>query len=208
MQLVPGFDRRFDRSAAGGNLEVRPFDSHRDGPAAAIRLLTPGPNIVGHRDHARFDPSGINEILREGCLRPRGFSLTVGLNRTIVLAAGDLKVPIACFAEPLLQEGEGLTSQIRACLNAKRLHLGRRLWTHPVELCDRKRRHEGLSFVRQDRELAVWLAIVRCDLREKFVAEPCRKRRVPLAIRGLKTTYGNSKPIRKRGHRWLRSQRR
>src|SRR4029077_6195014 len=31
-------------------------------------------------------------------------------------------------------------------------------------------RHEGLSFVRQDRELAVWLAIVRCDLDEKFVA--------------------------------------
>jgi hypothetical protein len=39
-----------------------------------------------------------------------------------------------------------------------------------MELCDRKRRHEGLSFVRQDRELAVWLAIVRYDLREKLVA--------------------------------------
>jgi hypothetical protein len=104
MQLVPGFDRRFDRSAAGGCLEGRPFDFHRDGPAATIRFLTPGPDIVGHCDHAGFDPSGINEILREGCLRPRGFSLTVGLNRTIVLAAGDLKVPIACFAESLLQK--------------------------------------------------------------------------------------------------------
>jgi hypothetical protein len=88
------------------------------------------------------------------------------LNRTIVLAAGDLKVPIACFAEPILQEGEGLTSQISACLNAKRVHLGRRLRAYAMELCDRKRRHEGLSFVRQDRELAIWLAIVRCDLRE------------------------------------------
>src|SRR3984957_14366140 len=106
MQLVPGFNRRFDRSAAGGYLEVRPFDFHRDGPAATIRFLTPGPAIIGHRDHARFDPNGINQILREGCPRPRGFSLAVGLNRTIVLAAGDLKVPIARFAEPLLQEGE------------------------------------------------------------------------------------------------------
>ena len=86
------------------------------------------------------------------------------------MAAGDLKVPIARFAEPLLQEGEGLASQIRACLNAKRVHLGRRLRAYAMELCDRKRRHEGLSFVRQDRELAVWLAIVRCDLGKKLVA--------------------------------------
>ena len=107
MQLVPGFNRRFDRSAAGGYLEVRPFDFHSDGPAATIHFLTPGPNIVGHCDHAGFDPNGITQILREGCLRSRGFSLA-RLNRTIVLAAGDLKVPIACFAEPLLQEGEGL----------------------------------------------------------------------------------------------------
>ena len=131
MQLVPGFNRSFDRSAAGGYLEVRPFEFHRNRPAATIRFLAPGPNIVGHRDHARFDPNGIKQILREGCLRPRGFSLAVGLNRTIVLAAGDLKVPIACFAEPLLQEGEGSTSQIRACLNAKRVHLGRRLRAYP-----------------------------------------------------------------------------
>ena len=79
MQLFPCFDRRFDRSTARGYLEVRPFDFHRDGPAATIRFLTPSPNIVGHRDHARFDPNGINQILREGCLRPRGFSLAVGL---------------------------------------------------------------------------------------------------------------------------------
>src|SRR4029077_20461798 len=137
MQLVPCFNRRFDRSAAGGYLEVRPFDFHRDGPAATTRFLTPGPDIVGHRDHPRFYPNGINQVPREGCLRPRGFSLTVGLNRTIVLAAGDLKVPIACFAEPLLQEGEGLTSQIRACLNAKRVHFGRRLRAYAMELCDR-----------------------------------------------------------------------
>ena len=170
MQLVPCFNRRFDRSAAGGYLEARPFVFHRDGPAATIRFLTPSPDIVGHRDHARFDPNGINQILREGCLQPRGFSLAVGLNRTIVLAAGDLKVPIARLAEPLLQEGEGLASQIRACLNAKRVHLGRRLRAYAMELCDRKRRHEGLSFVRQDRELAVWFAVIRCDFGEKFVA--------------------------------------
>src|ERR1700733_7443266 len=148
MQLVPRFDRRFDRSAAGGYLEVCPFYFHRDGPAATIRFLAPGPNIVGHRDHARFDPTGINQIFREGCLRPRGFSFTVGLNWTIVLAASDLKVPIARLAEAILQEGEGLAAQISGCLNAKRLHLGRRLRAYAMELCDRQRRHEGLSFVR------------------------------------------------------------
>ena len=73
MQLVPGFNRRFDRSAAGGYLEVRPFDFHRDGPAATIRFLAPRPNIVGHRDHACFDLNRINQILREGRLRPEDF---------------------------------------------------------------------------------------------------------------------------------------
>jgi hypothetical protein len=73
MQLVPRFQRRFDRSAAGGYLEVRPFDFHRDGPATTIRFLAPSPNIVGHRDHARFDPNGINQILREVVSDPEDF---------------------------------------------------------------------------------------------------------------------------------------
>ena len=171
MQLVPGFNRRFDRSAAGGYLEVRPFDFHRDGPAAAIRFLAPGPNIVGHRDHARFDPSGIDQILREGCLRPRGFSLAVGLNRTIVLAARDLKVPIACLAEPLLQGSRGFdrrrsapVSMPSACILAA--VFGPTPWNFAIGSA----RHEGLSFVRHDRELAVWLAMVRGELRKELVA--------------------------------------
>ena len=110
MQLVPRFDRRFHRSAAGGYLEVGPFDFDRDCPAATLRFLTPGPDIVRHRDDARFDPNGIKQILRKGCLRPRGFSLAVGLNWAIVSATRNFKIPIARFAEPLLQEGEGLTS--------------------------------------------------------------------------------------------------
>ena len=59
MQLRPRFNRRFHRSAAGGDLEVGPFDLHCNGPAKTIRFFAPGPNIVSHRDHARFDPSGI-----------------------------------------------------------------------------------------------------------------------------------------------------
>jgi hypothetical protein len=166
MELFPGFDPRFDRSAASGYLKVGPFDLHRDCPATGVRFFAPGPHVVSHRAHAGLDWNGINQVLREGCLRPRGFSLAVGLNRTLVSTTCDFKIPAARLAEPLPQEGEGLTSQIRACLNAKRVHLGRRLWAYAMELCDRKRRHKGLSFVRQDRELAVWLAIVRCDSRE------------------------------------------
>jgi hypothetical protein len=121
MQLRSRFNRPFYRSTARRYLEVSPFDLHCNGTTKTIRFLAPSPNIVGHRDHARFDPGWIDQILREGRLRPRRFSLSVGLNRTIVPAARDFKVPMACFAEPRLQELAGLASQIRACANAVRV---------------------------------------------------------------------------------------
>ena len=58
VQPVPGFNARFHRSAAGRYLKVSPFDFHRHGPTAQIRFLTPGPDLVGHRNHARLDPAG------------------------------------------------------------------------------------------------------------------------------------------------------
>src|ERR1700719_3576823 len=103
MQLVPGFDRRFDRSAAGGYLEVRPFDFHRDGPAATIRFLTPGPDIVSHRDHAGLDLNGIYQVLRESRLRPRRLSFPVRLNQPVVPTSCDVVVPAPRLAEVLLQ---------------------------------------------------------------------------------------------------------
>src|SRR6201996_7845195 len=147
MQLRPRFNRRFYRSAARGYLEVSPFDLHCDGPAETIGFLAPGPDIGGHCDHTCFDPSGIEQILREGCLRPRRLSLPVGLNWTIVSAARDFKVPMACFAELRLQELKALAPQIRACLNAKRVHPGCRLWAHAMKLRDRKRSHERLGLI-------------------------------------------------------------
>ena len=98
-QLRPRFNLRFYRSAAGGYLEVSPYDLHCDGPTKTIRFFTPGPNIVGHRDHPRFDPNGTDQILREGRFRPRRLSFSVGLNRTIVSTTRDLKVPMAGFAD-------------------------------------------------------------------------------------------------------------
>ena len=73
MKLRTRFNRRFYRSAAGGYLEVSPFDFHCDSPAETIGFLAPSPNIVGHCDHPHFDPSGIEQILREGRLRPEDF---------------------------------------------------------------------------------------------------------------------------------------
>ena len=70
MQFRPRFNRRFYRSAAGGYLEVSPFDLHCNGPTERIRFLAPGPNIVGHRDHGRLDLNGINQILGESRFRP------------------------------------------------------------------------------------------------------------------------------------------
>jgi len=169
MQLRPRLNRRFYRPAAGGYLEVSPFNLHCNGPTKTIRFLAPSPNIVGHRDHAGFDQGRIDQILREGRLRPGRFSLSVGLNRTIVPATRDFKVPMACFAEPRPQELKGLAPQIRACLNAKRVHLGRRLRAHAMKLRDRKRSHEGLGFVGHDRKLAVRLALIGRELREELV---------------------------------------
>ena len=92
-QPVPGFDGCFHRSAAGGYLKVSPFDLHRDGPTARIRSLAPSPDLVGHRDHARFDPSRIGKVLGEGRLRSRGLSLAVRLDRPIVLTSCMRVVP-------------------------------------------------------------------------------------------------------------------
>jgi hypothetical protein len=65
-QLIPGFNARFQRSAAGRYLKVRPFDFHRHCSTARIRFLAPNPDLVGHRNHARFDPGRIGEVFREG----------------------------------------------------------------------------------------------------------------------------------------------
>ena len=170
MQLRPRLNRRFYRPAAGGYLEVNPFNLHCNGPTKTIRFLAPSPNIVGHRDHPRFDPSGIDQILREGRLRPRRLSLSVRSNRTIVPATRDLKVPMAGFAEPSTQEVESLMPQIHACLNAKRVHLGCRLRAHAMKLRDRKPSHEGLGFIGYNGELAVRLALIGRELREELVA--------------------------------------
>ena len=169
MQLRPRLNRRFYRPAAGGYLEVSPFNLHCNGPTKTIRFLAPSPNIVGHRDHAGFDPGRIDQILREGRLRPGRFSLSVGLNRTIVPATRDFKVPMARFAEPRTQEVESLTPQIRACLNVKRVHPGCRLRAHAMKLRDRKRSHERLGLVGHNGELAVRLALIGRELREELV---------------------------------------
>jgi hypothetical protein len=65
VKLGPRFNRRFYRSAAGGYLEVSPFDLHCDGPTKTIRFHSPGPDIVGHCDHPRFDRgSGKNLVFQ------------------------------------------------------------------------------------------------------------------------------------------------
>lgn len=64
-QLLPRLDRLFHRPAAGGNLKVSPFDLDRNGPATSIRFLTPGPDVVSHRDNSGFDLNGINQVFGE-----------------------------------------------------------------------------------------------------------------------------------------------
>ena len=72
MQPVPCLDRQFHRSATSGQLKVGPFDFlHGDRKAARIALLAPGPDIVSHRDYARFDLNGINQVLGKSRFRSR-----------------------------------------------------------------------------------------------------------------------------------------
>src|SRR6516162_7927993 len=99
MQLVPGFDRSFQGSAASGYLKVGPFDLHRDGPAARVRSFAPAPNFISHRDHACFDPCRVGQALREGCLRTRRLSFAIGQDRSIISASRDLEIPTPRLAE-------------------------------------------------------------------------------------------------------------
>ena len=170
MQPAPCLDRRFHRSAAGGYLKVGPFDLHRDGPAMGVRFLAPGRDIVGHCNHSGLDLNGISQVLRESRLRPQRLSFPVRLNQPFVPTSCDVVVPAPRLAEVLLQKGKSLPSQVRARLDAKGTHLDGRLWTHAVELRDRWGRDKSFRLVGPDRELAVWFAIVRCELGEELVA--------------------------------------
>jgi hypothetical protein len=49
-------------------LKVGPLDFHCDSPTARIGFLAPGPDLVGHRNDACFDPGGIGKVLCEGRL--------------------------------------------------------------------------------------------------------------------------------------------
>src|SRR6202042_938247 len=110
------------RPAAGGNLKVGPLDLHRDGPATGVRFLAPGPDILGHRDHAGLDLNGIDQVLGEGRLGSRRFSLSVRLNMPVVPTSRDVVVPKPRLTKVLLEKRKGLPSQVRARLNAKRAH--------------------------------------------------------------------------------------
>src|SRR5580704_10688946 len=137
MQPMPCLDRRFHRSATSRQLKVGPFDLHRDGPAMSVRLLAPGPDIVGHRNHSRLDLNGISQVFWKSRLRSRRLSFAVRLDQPVVPTSRDVVVPAPRLAEVLLQKRKSLPSQVRARLDAKGAHLNGHLWAHAVELRDR-----------------------------------------------------------------------
>ena len=71
MQFLLRSDRHVHRPASSRNLKVGPFDLHGDRSAARVRLFALGPDIVSHRDHARLDLKGINQVLGESRFRSR-----------------------------------------------------------------------------------------------------------------------------------------
>ena len=120
-----------------------------------------------------------SQVLGESRLRSRRLSFSVRLNKPVVPPSCDVVVPNPRLAEVLLQKREGLLSQVRARLDPKRAHLDRRLWPHAVELRHRQGRDKGLCLVGHDRELAIWFAIVRCDLGEELVVGNSGRGREP-----------------------------
>src|SRR5271170_529315 len=95
------------------------IDIHCDRLAARVRFLAPGPDIVGHRDHAGLDLNGISQVLGESRFRSRRLSFAVSLDGPVVLTARDLVIPTPGLAEVTLQEIQGLPPEVRAGLNAK-----------------------------------------------------------------------------------------
>src|SRR5882757_2330022 len=53
-EIMPG-DRRAEAAASGDLAKVRELHLDGDGPAESLRLLAPGPDIIGHGLDARLD---------------------------------------------------------------------------------------------------------------------------------------------------------
>ncbi len=86
-------------------------------------------------------------------------------------------IPGARLAEMMLEKGQGLMSQVCAGFYAQAVHLLRRHRPDAMEALDRQSLHEGFSPPRRDHELAVGLALVRSQLRQKLVVGHAGRRR-------------------------------
>src|SRR5271166_340418 len=67
------------------------------------------------------------------------------------------------------EEIEGLTTEVSARLNAEGVHLGRSHSSDAMKFRHWEARHEGLPFVGDDGEPAVWLLLVGRKLSEELV---------------------------------------
>lgn len=84
----------------------------------------------------------------------------VGPDEAIILAPGDGVIPRAGSAEVLLQENEGLVTEVGPGVNAECLHLAGRNRTDAMELADRQLLDEAGPHLWRDDKLPVWLTIV------------------------------------------------
>jgi hypothetical protein len=136
-------DRRGEAAASGDLAKVRELHLDGHGPAESLRLLAPGPDIIGHGLDARLDFGWLGQIVLEGGLGAGRLSRAVGDDLAVVLAVCDAEIPCGRFAEMLLQERERFRSQIRAGFDPEALHLCGRQGSDAMKLRDRQRRDEG-----------------------------------------------------------------
>src|SRR5271154_1467121 len=140
-------------------LKVGPLDLHGDGPAALAGLVAPGPDAIRHRQDGNLDPGRIDQVRLERRLRARRLARPIGIDRPIVLAAGDGVVPAARLAEAPLQVLQRPALQIGAVLDACGVHPGGRRRTDAMELRDRQSFDERWTLFRRDGELSIRLAL-------------------------------------------------
>src|ERR1035441_8684049 len=87
----------------------------------------------------------------------------------MVDAPGNPVVVRSGFAEVGLHELKRLITHVEARVKSERVHLGAGGWSDAVEFSDRQRFDERRPHIRRDDVLAVRLAVVGGELRQKLV---------------------------------------
>jgi hypothetical protein len=119
------------------------------------------------QDHRPLDD--ISELSLPATRTLISFPYPVGSDGTIVNSARDPVIVGTGLSEVSIHELERLVAHVHAGENAERVHFRACRRTDAVELANRQPFHEAWPHLRRDRVLAVGLAVIGGEFREKLV---------------------------------------